>query len=461
MKLRRLLVVVAALALVAGACSSRGEDASGSSDDTSDTTAATSDAGAGGETFGDMESPCGDGEPTAPEGGPDETQGVSADAIAVGTVADPGFTGRPGLNQEIFDAGEAFVAWCNEQGGINGRELQLTQYDAAISNYQPELTAACDQEFAMVGGGAVQDNLWETTGLECGLIDVTGFSVTPEKAGESGPDEVRDTRTVQPVPNPSDQFPVGALKMVAEDFPDALDNVGILYADLATLQVQAARTKEAYEQNDATIVYEQTYNVLGEANWAPFANAIKEAGVTWLNFVGEGENLAALQQAMSEIDYSPEVTLQDTNFYDQAYLDAAGPAANGTYLRSAFVPFEEAADNPATQQYIDLVEAEGGKVALLGAQSMSGWLLFSQAVKECDDQGTLTRSCVLETAGSVTDWTGGGLHAPTDPSTNSGPTCQMVLLVEDEAFTRYAPDEGFQCEDDYVAELEGDYSASG
>ena len=36
-----------------------------------------------------------------------------------------------------------------------------------------------------------------------------------------------------------------------------------------------------------------------------------------------------------------------------------------------------------------------------------------------------------------------------------------VLLVEDEAFTRYAPDEGFQCEDDYVAELEGDYSASG
>ena len=465
MKLRRLLVVLAALVLVAGACSSRGEDDSASSGggDTTETTAAGGDAGGDGEAFGDVESPCGEGEgtPTAPEGGPEETQGISDDSIAVGTVADPGFTGRPGLNQEIFDAGEAFVAWCNDQGGINGRELVLTQYDAAISNYQPELTEACGSEFAMVGGGAVQDNLWETTGLECGLIDINGFSVTPEKAGVSGPDVVQESRTVQPVPNPSNQFPVGALKILAEENPDALDAVGILYADLATLQVQAERTKEAYEQNGANIVVDQTYNVLGEANWAPFANALKDAGVTWLNFVGEGENLAALQNAMATIDYAPEVTLQDTNFYDQAYLDAAGDAANGTSLRNAFVPFEEADANPATAKYIELVEAVDGKVALLGAQSMSGWLLFAQSAKACDDEGDLTRSCVLDTAGSVTEWTGGGLHAPSDPSTNSGPSCVMVLRVEDGAFVRHAPEEGFDCQDDYVADLEGDYSASG
>ena len=464
MKLRRLVVVLATLVLVAGACSSRGEDASGT-DDTGGSTETTAAADGGGETFGDMESPCGEGSgetttTTAPSD-PSEVQGISDDAIAVGTVADPGFTGRPGLNQEIFDAGEAFVEWCNGQGGINGRQLELTQYDAAISNYQPELDAACDQEFAMVGGGAVQDNLWETTGKACGLIDISGFSVTPEKAGVSGEGVVQESRTVQPVPNPSNQFPVGALQILAEENPDALDAVGIVYADLATLTVQAERTKEAYEQNDATIVYEQTYNVLGEANWAPFANAIKDAGVTWLNFVGEGENLAALQQAMSEIDYAPEVTLQDANFYDQAYLDAAGDAAEGTSIRNAFVPFEEADSNPATAQYIELVEAIDGKVALLGAQSMSGWLLFAQSAKECDDAGNLTRSCVLDTAGSVTEWTGGGLHAPTDPSTNSGPPCTVVLQVEGGAFVRHAPEgEGFACDDAYVAALEGDYSAS-
>ena len=52
--------------------------------------------------------------------------------------------------------------------------------------------------------------------------------------------------------------------------------------------------KEAYESLGFTVVHEATYNILGEANWAPFAAAVEEAGVTFLTFVGEGENLALL-----------------------------------------------------------------------------------------------------------------------------------------------------------------------
>ena len=133
MRLRRLLVVGACVALLAGACSSRGEDSAGGSD-TTDTSATSGTEGAEGVTFGTMESPYGPAadsgatDTTAAGGGdPAETQGVSADTIQVGTVADPGFSGAPGLNQEIFDAGEGFVAWCNEQGGIDGRQLELTQ----------------------------------------------------------------------------------------------------------------------------------------------------------------------------------------------------------------------------------------------------------------------------------------------------------------------------------------------
>lgn len=397
MKLRRLLVVLAALALVAGACSSRGEDDAGTDtgSETTDTTAASGDAE--GVTFGEEASPCGEGEGdnAEPTGPPAETQGISADAIAVGTIADPGFSARPGLNQEIFDAGEAFVAWCNDQGGINGRELQLTQYDAAFTEYQARVQEACGQEFAIVGDGAVQDNLWATTGVECDLIDVAGFSVTPEKAGNGG-DDPNESRSVQPVPNPSDQFPGGGVQLLSEEFPEAFENVGMLYGDFQTTITQFERSKEAYEALGADVVFEQAYNPAGEANWAPFANSLKSAGVEWLNFVGEGANLALLQQAMSEIDYAPEVTLQDANFYDPEYLAAAGPVAEGTFVRNSFVPFEEAADNKATQDYIDMVEATGGKVALLGAQSVSGWLLFSQSVKECDEAGDLTRTCVLD-----------------------------------------------------------------
>ena len=70
--------------------------------------------------------------------------------------------------------------------------------------------------------------------------------------------------------------------------------------------------------------------------------------------------------------------LLETNLYDQNWVDAAGPAADGVFVRTVFWPFEEAADNPATQQYLDLVNAVDGKVALLGAQSMSSWLLFAR-----------------------------------------------------------------------------------
>jgi hypothetical protein len=91
---------------------------------------------------------------------------------------------------------------------------------------------------------------------------------------------------------------------------------------------------------------------------------------------------------------------------------------------------------------------------------MSAWLLFAQSAKECDDAGDLTRTCVLEAAGSVQEWDGGGLHAPADPSTNTGPVCVMLLEIQDGEFVRHTPDEGFECDEEAVVELEGDYSTS-
>jgi ABC-type branched-subunit amino acid transport system substrate-binding protein len=450
---RRLMVVFAALVLVCSACADRSEPDAGAGSGPDDSAPA-----AGGSSFGTLESPCGTGTPgTTPTG---DAQGISDDAIAVGTIADPGFTARPGINQEALDAGEAFVAWCNDQGGINGRELQLTQYDAAFTDYTARMGEACAQELAMVGGGAVQDNLWAETGQACGLVDIVGFATTPEKAGEVG-DDLTESRTVQPVPNPQDEFPLGAAPILEADAPGALDHVGILYADFGTTAVIAERTRDAYEALGAEVEVYASYSAAGEANWSPFVASLRDAGVEWFNFVGEGAFFAQMQEAMAELGYDPEVTLQDTNLYDPEYLDAAGEAAEGTFVRSAFVPFEEAAENEAVQEYVDMVEAVDGKVALLGAQSVSAWLLFAQSARDCDLEGDLTRTCVLQTAASVDDWDAGGLHAPTDPSNNAGPECTMVMQVQDGEFVRHAPDEGFVCDADAVVELEGGYSSSG
>ena len=49
----------------------------------------------------------------------------------------------------------------------------------------------------------------------------------------------------------------------------------------------------------------------------------------------------------------------------------------------------------------------------------------------------------------MTDWTGGGLHAATNPGANEPPECTLVLQVQDGAFTRYLPEEGFDCGEDH------------
>jgi hypothetical protein len=216
-------------------------------------------------------------------------------------------------------------------------------------------------------------------------------------------------------------------------------------------------------------VQETSYNILGEANWAPFAASLRDDEITTLVFVGEGENMANLQTALADLGFAPEFTFVDANLYDPNYLEAAGDAADTTLARIAIWPFEEAADNPtgATQQYIDIIEARDGKVAALGAQSWSAWLLFAQLASECDVEGNLTRSCILEKGSEVSDWTGGGLHAPANVGENSGPECFIAMQVEGGEFVRYEPpsptdgDDGYNCDPGNVVDLEGDYSSSG
>jgi hypothetical protein len=474
MKRRRICALLLAFVLVAAGCSDR-EGTDDGSDGASGTEDSTPTGGGDGEGFGDLESPCGpQAEDTAEPGSTDpaETQGVEDGTIRLGTVADPGFEGRPGLNQEMFDAGQAFTEWCNEQGGINGRQIELTEYDAAITQYQARMTEACGNEFAMVGGGAVSDNVWSTTGVPCNLIDVAGFATTPEKAGQAGNASITENRTIQPIPNPSNQFPVGAARILAEEFPDAPGNAEIVYGDIATTAVQKDRQIEGLSQVGYDFTEEVAYNILGEANWAPFANTIRDNEISYLSFVGEGANMAQLQIALEEQGYSPEVTQVDANLYDPEYVEAADGAADGTFLRLALWPFEEAEQNPtgATQQYIDLIEERDGKVAALGAQSFSAWLLFATLANECDVNGELTRQCILDGAAEIHDWTGGGLHAPANVGDNEGTECTVIMQVDGEEFVRAFPEapgdgasfeEGFDCSPENVVDIEGDFTASG
>ena len=105
------------------------------------------------------------GSPTAPSTSP--------------TATTAGFSGSPGLDQEMGDAVKAMVAWCNAQGGINGRQIVGDYYDSAVTNVGSVMTQACKTDFMLVGEGFALDGLAEQTRLGCNLAAVPGFTVSP------------------------------------------------------------------------------------------------------------------------------------------------------------------------------------------------------------------------------------------------------------------------------------------
>ena len=265
-----------------------------------------------------------------------------------------------------------------------------------------------------VGGGAVFDDTGQADRLECGLPVIYGYAVTAVAADAD--------LSIQPVPNPGDQQPIGAMKYIAKTFPDTTRaRRHASPARSRRRKVVAERNKEAMDQLGWKVVYDGTYNPAGEQTWRPFLEPMRNEGVKGLYWVGEPANLSKFLSEAASLDIKFDWVLTDANHYDPQ-LTSIGAAADGTYVRTAFYPFldqDEAKKNPATQQYLDLIDQydPGGKIANLGAQGLSSWLLFAKAANECG--ADLTRDCVWEKAQAIAEWTGGGLHAPQDLKTKA------------------------------------------
>jgi ABC-type branched-subunit amino acid transport system substrate-binding protein len=442
----RLLGVLAALALVAGACGSdRGDDPAADADG-GDGGAATADddSSAGGDGFGTLESPCGEG-----DGGPAADQGVSEDEVVIGYGDDAGFTTSPGLSKETSDAVEAMIDWCNDQGGINGRQIVGNYYDAAITNVVNAMTEACGEVFMLVGNAWALDSAQEETRLGCELPSVPTYSVSPEFANAP--------LMYQAVPNPADVYTAGWGGQIAEMFPDEVENASVMFGNFAaTIDTKDKVVQSLPEYGFEFLDCPVEYNIAGESDWKPLAQRLKNCGAEVVYYSGQPyPNMQNLLDDAAQVDFEP-IWLVDANAYLKSFADwnASGNGDN-VYLRSIFTPFEQAADNPATQQYIDIVEGNGGEISQLGQQATSSFLLWATAASACG--ADLTRECVLDELSGITSWDGGGMHAETNPGENLPPQCEMILKLEGTEWVQAAPEEQgeMSCDPDGAVELTG------
>ena len=394
--------------------------------------------------FGTLPSPCGKGHAT---GATD--QGVTNTTISLAYGDDRGYSGIPGLDQEMGDAVKDMIAWCNAQGGINGRKIAGDYYDAAITNVGSVMAQACKKDFMLAGEGFALDGVAENTRLGCNLAAVPGFTVAPVVANAY--------EMYQASPNPADYSPVSSAYQATQLFGSKTSHAGAYTTNLSTQAASNAKAVQAYTKAGWKFVNcPFQVNYAGEPSYAPFMTKLQGCGVQVVyTDAAPGPVLYGALEAESQLNYNP-IWVEDSASYTAAFAkwNTSG-LGNNTYVRLSYEPLEASKVVPAVAQYLAIVQKYGGLSSQLGEQATSSFLLWATEAKACGS--TLTRQCVINKLSKVTNWTGGGLNASGNPSKNLPPTCGLLMKLQGTKWVQAYPRKlgTFDCSSKYIVQNTG------
>jgi ABC-type branched-subunit amino acid transport system substrate-binding protein len=257
------------------------------------------------------------------------------------------------------------------------------------------------------------------------------------------------------VPNPADETTAGFFAQIAKLFPEESKHVATLTGAFTATQETRDKVVEvapAFGWGFAETTLEN--NPVGEPDWTPFVKQIQQSGAKMISWQGTCLPSLLLFAQTAKANGLDLPIVVDSNHYAAECAKAnTDGALDKLYVRMSFVPFEEASQNPATQDYLDLIAKRGGDTALLGVQAASSFLLWATEASACG--ATLTRQCVLKNLANTHSWTGHGLHAETDPGGNHPPKCSAVLQLVGGVYKRVVPTKpaSFECDDSWIAKV--------
>jgi ABC-type branched-subunit amino acid transport system substrate-binding protein len=414
--------------------------------------ASASASGSAAGDFGSLKAICGPGTATGGSG-----RGISKTAINIGTLSDQGSAAAPGLGAEFFQVGDAFVKWCNAAGGINGRKLVLTKYDAKLFNVAQQMILACQHEFMLVGEGNGLDEAGAAPRVKCGLGAIPSYVTSPAT--------VNAGLQVQPTPNPFSSLQVGAFRLLGLKYPNTLKaGIAVGGSNFGSLRPQGLRVKEGLADIGYKIA-DYSERPPAVTNWRPYMEEIKQSGATaYTNATGSAAYIAPELTAINDVGLKLDYALLGNAYYEPQTIAAIKtiPDPPATYQYFSHVPFEMT-DDPVVKQIKSIMaDTSGALYTDFTALAFNAWTLFAKSATACGDN--LTQACVLQKAGSETAWTAGGLFPPrdTDPKNPKQPTCYVIMdvtkngFVYDKSVTQ--PNNGiYNCDPKNVVALKNSY----
>lgn len=424
-----------------------------------------------------------------------------------------------GGSEAAWLAMRAWAQAVNSSGGLGGRDVEVVLFNANVFDHRAAMREACESDiFALVGSYALfdGDGVDILNDESCRLPDFPAAALSPDRRASpvtfvSNPTS-NTVWQAGPAQYLSERFPdaAGAVGTVVLDLPVAFYRAqrDIEAATAGGFDFAFEATADVIDEDyDALAAAMLEANVLG-ITWSADSNRLTEllqaradlfeqlptfefpepeedplatpegdasetdaedaadAGEAGASDAGETEPTADAQGepvedgAVEEPVDGPTFVLCGADCYSQSWAAEVAELGSDLWVSIGMLPFEEPGDNVELVRYVLFLREEvdeEAEVDLIGLSSWASALLFEEAVNRAmfSSGGGLTRELVIESARTITEWDGRGLHGPTNPAEGIPSPCFLLMSPTPSGWIRRHPaTQGtMDCDQDNLVEL--------
>lgn len=387
------------------------------------------------------------GRPPIPTAAFHDHTGVTPTSVTIANIS----TLVGGLFKGALVGTQAYAAFVNSRGGVNGRQLVVRSYDdqftGALNKQATE--AALGQSFALVGGTTLEDSFGGT------ILEANPQFPNVSESLDPTVQKLGNTFSVEPT---GQGWPLGPLIYFKNKYPKQILHTGTIVADLPS-------TIDSWNNEHATMDH-VGYKVLYDPSLPPSTTdftanvvAMKNAGVEILFLEQEPENYAsAVIRDLNQQNFHPVVVLGAPAYNPVLVANSGGPSAiDGAYLEQAESLYlgEDGAVIPAVGTFNTWVHAADPGFTP-DFFTLLGWLsgeLFTQALRNAGTDPS--RGSLLQALRHITSFTSGNLMPVTNPAGGVPVSCYLLGQITRGEFQRLddppvsGPTNGFRCDQPY------------
>jgi ABC-type branched-subunit amino acid transport system substrate-binding protein len=362
--------------------------------------------------------------------------GITSKSVTVGSISDISAP-IPGLFTGAKIGTEAYFAYINSQGGVNGRKLILNGMDSAYSSGTVAADAAtiAQNDFAIVGGFSLLDGS-EQKAVDAGKVPTITQVLTPAF--------YTDPNLYSAVPLVTGGEALGPLK---SKYPSAVKAVGLIGSNAAQTAVTA---EQVYRKLTYSLGYKWLFahdEGFAVTSFLPDIIKMKAAGVKMVfEPTQQGAYISNIAQEIKQENLNA-ILVSGANAYEQGFKP--GAAGNGTLITTVTALYmgEDAKTVPAVATF-DKWAKKVDPQTQLDLYTLYGWInaqLFVQALKAAG--ANPTRASLEAQLDKITSFNANGLIAPQNPAQKIPGGCWIAAQYENGKWQRISPDpkSGFVC----------------